>query len=253
MKQRRILFICLAILIGLSLTFSQVLAAAPGSTAVKKTPAPVNPVVEQPGKGPDQKDVKQTENAERKDAHATAKAEKTPGPDKTKTPHPSDKVKGKHINFHGEIDAISPASLDVKLKNGDVKSVDMDENTRVHIPTLGGSSAMAGLQVGMEVSVHAIVPEKGGNPLVISINAIPGAPERVHGLGSVAAYEEGVSITITGKDGSTSTFDISGATILPKADIEVNIGDRVTVVSSRDVTGGALVAKAIVVHSPKTK
>jgi len=75
-------------------------------------------------------------------------------------------------------------------------------------------------------------------------------PEKIHRVGIVTAYTPGESITIRAGNSMTYTFTLIGNTkILPKdrAD-KLAVGRRVTIISPRNVRGGALAAQGIVVH-----
>lgn len=248
MKKYFVLLI-MSILAVLALTFTQVFAAGPQLAMLKKTPPVIETVKAKKPPASEKKETKVAEKETRQAFKVTAKAEKSPKPDKSprvsKTPKPRI---GKPVNFRGTIANISASSLELALKKGGSQTVEMDGETRIHIPTMGYEASEGSLQIGMEVSVHAVVVEEGKDPLAKSVHVIPGKPSYTHHPGTVQSYAPGASITLTTVDGSAATFDISQAKILPDADTVIHEGTAVTLVFSRkdDAEPGTVIA--IVVH-----
>jgi hypothetical protein len=83
-----------------------------------------------------------------------------------------------------------------------------------------------------------------------AVVVIPGKPARTHRVGIVESYVPGESITIQAKDDLTYTFLINSETkILPVERMDLlAVGARVTIISSRDVTGEDALAAGIAIH-----
>jgi hypothetical protein len=159
---------------------------------------------------------------------------------------PEDKA-GKKTNVKGVVTGFSATSLTVELKDGGSQTFVIDSNTQIKIP--GPKQGKTGtIQVGAQVMVQAV---KGAGDTLTArhVMVIPGKPAPVHHVGTVESYSAGKSITITA-DGKNYTFTLSSLTkILPEdRAAQLVVGARVTIISSRDVTGAAPSAKGIVVH-----
>jgi hypothetical protein len=156
---------------------------------------------------------------------------------------------GKKKNYKGVVAAVSAGSLTLTLADGSSATFTVNEATRIHIPTFGKSATLADIPTGVNAIVQAKAGEDG-SLIALRINVKPGKPVKVHRVGVVTAYTEGVSITIQAKDGETSTFALTADTkILPKdRATELAVGVRVTIISRRNVTGSELTAQGIVVH-----
>ncbi len=186
-------------------------------------------------------------------AHATANAidkatrqsEKGIPPGQQKTPG----IKAKPEIFRGEISAVAPDSLSITLSDNSTALFLLTADTRVRVPSLGNTASSASLIVGQDVSVRARQDDLG-NWAALTVQVIPGKPAIVHHVGTVTEYTPGVSITITDVKGLTFTFAITETTkYLPAERIDqLAVGTRVTIIAPRDVTGGPLTAKGIVIH-----
>ncbi len=158
---------------------------------------------------------------------------------------------GKKKVYHGVVEAVGGDSLTLKLKNSDESlPFAVPVAARIKVPTLA-NALLADVKVGANVLVQAI--QTGANTwTALFVHVVPGKPEKVHRVGEVTDYMEDVSITIMAKNGEGYTFALTEYTkILPigyDGDVE---GQRVTIISRRDVTGGVPTAQAIVVHMPK--
>jgi hypothetical protein len=174
-------------------------------------------------------------------------AEKPGGKPEDKS-KPDDKG-GKKSNVKGVVTAvIADKSLTVTLKDGTIQTFELNSSTQIKIP--GAKKGNTDIVVGMQVMVQA-VKGQGETLTARHVMVIPGKPAPVHRVGTVTAYAAGVSITIKAQqDGNSYTFKLSQQTkILPEnRAVQLKAGSRVTIISSRDVTGGPLSAQGIVVH-----
>jgi hypothetical protein len=153
------------------------------------------------------------------------------------------------FNYKGVIDAVSDSSLTISTNDGASVTFQIDEETSIKVATLGKDATTSNLLVSMQVTVRAQKVDET-NLLALSITAIPGKPEKIHHVGKVTDYQAGASITILASDGNSYTFELTADTkILPeeRAD-QLAVDMRVTIISSRDVAGGKLIASGIVVH-----
>jgi hypothetical protein len=156
---------------------------------------------------------------------------------------------GKPSNFTGTISAVDPSSLTLTLGDGSPVTFILTADTRIKIPTLGGSATAADLRVGERVIVRATL--QADQSLVASmILLIPGKPVIVHRVGTVTDYQPGVSITIQDRDGALFTFLLTPETKLLPAERAslLAVGVRVTIIAPRDVAYGTLTARGIVIH-----
>ncbi|MBE0685401.1 MAG: hypothetical protein IH585_05325, partial [Anaerolineaceae bacterium] len=135
-------------------------------------------------------------------------------------------------------------------------SIGITADTEIHIPQQGNDSSPTGLIEGAQASVKAI-EDPEGTYTAVQIHVIPGKPAQVHHVGTVTADNRAVdgTLTITWKDGTTSTVQVNSSTVyLPKeADTSNLNGKLVTVISPRNVSGGESPAKGIVIHPDKEK
>jgi len=213
------------VLFGLALTSLQVYA----SPAVD---------LDDPQKTPE---MKATEKAAQRSAE-------NPGGKPEDKGKPDDKA-GKKTNMKGVVTAVSADSLSVTLKDGTSQTFVLNSSTQIKIPGLK-QSKFSDIRVGAQVMVQAV---KGQGEILTArhIMVIPGKPAPVHRVGTVFAYTPGVSITITAQqDGKNYTFTLTPQVkILPKDRAsQLAVGSRVTIISSRNVTGAAPSAQGIVVH-----
>ena len=157
------------------------------------------------------------------------------------------KPKGQRVTYRGIVSAVGSDSLTLNLSSGGSKTFHVTSATRIHIPTLGGAS-LSDVKVGVQAMVQILQSDPSLTALYISV--VPGKPQPVHRVGIVTAYTPGVTITVIDKDGQSSTFLLTPETkILPaERASQLGIGSRVTIISRRDVTGGPLTARGIVVH-----
>ena len=191
-------------------------------------------------------------------SYAEGRATKTPRPKPTRksdaratrTKKPTRTPKPKRANFTGEVLSVADGGLTVKEKSGEEIFVLVNGDTKITIPSLGKGAALADIRVGARVVVKAL-QEEGGALTALAISVSPGKPIPSHHVGIVTAYEARASITILAHDGNEYTFLITEDTkILPAERAEeLAVGSRVNVISPRDVTGGPLTAKGIVVQS----
>jgi hypothetical protein len=166
-------------------------------------------------------------------------------------PHGVGNLHGKRLNYRGVIAAADASSLTLTLYDGSSLTFLLAADTRIHVPTLGQSSTITNLLTGMQVNVQA-TQDVTGALTAIKVLVVPGKPTLFHRVGTVTDYQPGISITIQAKDGNLFTFMLTADTrILPVelAD-KLAVGVCVTIISPRDVTGGPLTAKAIVIHLP---
>jgi hypothetical protein len=179
------------------------------------------------------------------DDKATRQSEKGLPPGQQKTP----KANSKPQNFRGEISAASTDSITLTLADGSFATFALTADTRIKVPTLGNSASSASLLVGQKAQVRAKQDDLGAW-VALTVSVIPGKPAIVHHVGTVTEYVPGVSITILDNKGVTFTFAITEATrYLPAERMDqLAVGVRVTIIAPRDVTGGPLTAKGIVIH-----
>jgi hypothetical protein len=139
------------------------------------------------------------------------------------------------------------------IKIGD-RNVQVNDQTRYHIPTLGKQATLADIKVGMQVA--AMVYDQNGTLIARQIMVIPGKPEPKHRVGKIIDFTynpaTGGSITIQDKDNNSFTFVILAGQfkVLPQ-EATVKVGDTVTVVSHRDPAQDRLIASGVVIHQPK--
>lgn len=180
--------------------------------------------------------AKATEKAVEKTAEAAGEGEK--------------EKQGPKQNFKGTIDSINTENLVVKLADGTLtQPVLIDAKTKIKIPGMGKSAALADLKAGMGVAVQAMT-DKDGNLVARQIHLVPGKPTKLHRVGTVSNYNAGASLTVTDVDGQSTTFIINADTkILPKDRQNLlKDGAFVTVICPRSFASGDPVAKGIVVH-----
>jgi hypothetical protein len=257
--KRIVIFASLVILLGLALSFTQVFAAGPGVSAPKKTPAADTSSEMAPaqhGKGAEMKESQQAEKAVKKAAQQERKEDKDNKSPKERqlsdgeNPHPTGKV----VNFRGVIGGLSNdgSAMDITLKDGSSVTLDMSQNPRIHIPTMGKGTEPSNLRVGMQVSVHAVQIPEGGDPVAIAVQVIPGNPARQHLTGLVTSYEPGKSITIQGASVEPFTFDITNARVIPH-DALISAIDQtsVTIVCLTSDENSTCTVQAVVVHARK--
>lgn len=181
--------------------------------------------------------------------------------------------KSTNANFRGMVLSSDASSLTLELKDGSQQVIAMDANTVIQYPThfepentatpevspsatetatetatvTATATATPGPLDGLQVMVKT-AKQTNGSFLALRVMVIPGKPEKQQHVGVVTAYTEGSSITIKGKDGMEYTFGISGSTkILPEGST-IKVGDNVTVIMPRVLTGQPKVAAGIVLH-----
>src|SRR5262249_39712384 len=139
------------------------------------------------------------------------------------------------------------------LDGGGTQTFQVTSDTRIHIPTLGGSASLSDINVGVQAMVQVLKDDPTLTALFITV--VPGKPQPVHRVGIVTAYTPGVSITVEDKNGESSTFLLTPDTkILPRERAsQLGVGSLVTIISRRDPTGGPLTAQGIVVHPNKSE
>lgn len=253
--------IALLCLLCLTLLTSQVYASAAGQPPLKKTPAPASEQG-QPGNGGDKE--KQNNGNDKSQSNASDKTEKTnngksetkdcvealtAGDQTEKTKCPSnepekpekDKQAYKNLHLHGTLVAVGDNSITVQIGE-ETQTFTLDADARLKIPTLGNNAQWDKLNKGVNILIK-VVQQADDSLLVVAVNVIPSKPERVHNVGVVSSYTPGESITVDGV-----SYKITADTVLLPDDTEVAAGDKVTIISPRDVTGSELVAKGIVVR-----
>ena len=158
------------------------------------------------------------------------------------------KQHGKPQNYKGEIDSVDDSTITLTLKDNYQVKIARNADTKIKIPHSKNPDAK--LEAGMTAMVRAFLDEN--NVLTAkSIMAIPGKPSRVHRVGWVLEYIEGISITIQASDGVSYKFNLTDDTkILPEERAgELSGGSpRVTIIAPRDPSSTTLTAKGIVVH-----
>ena len=161
--------------------------------------------------------------------------------------------KGPRVTYRGVVSAVGSDSLTLTLDGGGSQTFLVTDATRIHVPTMGGSTSLASVNVGVQALVQVLKDDATHTALFI--NVIPGKPQPVHRVGVVTAYTPGVSITVMDKDGQSSTFLLTPDTkILPPGRAsQLGVGSRVTIISRRDPTGGPLTAQGIVVHPAESE
>ncbi|MEN6480869.1 MAG: hypothetical protein ABFD29_01645 [Anaerolineaceae bacterium] len=150
--------------------------------------------------------------------------------------------------YKGTVTEVTLDSLTLKMWDESTLQFRVNDKTRVKIPTVKGAT-VAEINLGVNATIHAYHGEEE-NLVAESIQIVPGKPLKIHRVGVVTAYTEAESITIQAKDGELYTFALSSGTkILPLSRIDqLGVGTKVTIISRRDPTGGALAAQGIVIH-----
>ncbi len=157
---------------------------------------------------------------------------------------PPEKPNQRHALF-GTVAAIGSGSFTLSTKDGD-EMIAVLSSTKFHIPGIR-SATLGDLAINDRVAVNGTPTADGLNARKVAV--APGKPTIQHRVGKVVAYTAGSSIVIESTQGKSGTFTLNSQTVIrgPKAD-EVTVGDRVTVVSSRDPAKDEFTARAIVVH-----
>lgn len=199
---------------------------------------------------------------------ANGKPSKTPGAQATANAlkwavkHP-EKTKGTSVeklvvkNFKGEVASFDTTQVVITLKDGTLVTILLTEDTLIKAPKLnpnkkpkveGAPLVVPALQVGMKVSIKAVVQDS--TITALKIRVIPGKPVKVYRVGVVTEYTAGTSLTVLSKSGGSSTFLLTATTKYLPAErmAELAVGRTVTVISPRDVTGAPLVALGVVIH-----
>lgn len=159
--------------------------------------------------------------------------------------------KAKNV-LNGSVSSVDGNTVVITLKDGSTVNVTLDANTSLKVPTLKDTTGYT-FTPGQRL-VAKVVENEDGTYSVSQAHVIPGKPEKIHRVGTVTEYLPGVSITVTDKFGNTTTFALSADSRILSEDgtAAVTVGSVVTIISPRDVTGGELSAKGIVVHLPET-
>ncbi len=182
---------------------------------------------------------------------AAKKTPRTPGAQATLNAlnKPTKPNEGKFENFNGVIESVNSTSLSLTLEDNSLVSFTLSGTTKIKIPTLGKNASIDDLQINQNVRVKAYQGESD-DWIAVMVNVIPGKPAIVHHVGTVIAYTPAASITIKDKDGQSFTFYITADTkILPFERVsQLGVGSMVTIICPRNVTGGTLTAKGIVIH-----
>jgi hypothetical protein len=156
---------------------------------------------------------------------------------------------GKVGLVRGEVQSITGDVIQIGDKN-----VQVNNQTKYHVPTLGREATLADIQVGLEVV--AMVYQQNGTQIARQILVIPGKPEIKHYVGTVTAFNydtaTGGNVTITDKNNNSFLFVILAGQfkVLPQG-ATVNVGDNVTVIGHRDPAQNQLIASGVVIRQPK--
>lgn len=209
----------------------------------------------------DQQSAKATKQAEIDAMQATKKAEieamqatKQAEQDLKKAQKEAEKNarKGpKAQTYRGKVLSVDVGGFTLSLTDGTTAAFVVNETTVFKIPGVKNAT-LANVNVGVQAAVSAVQDPATLVLTAKSVHVIPGKPVHVHRVGRVTAYTAGVSITIEAK-GELFTFLLTPNTkILPKDRANLlKVGSWVTIISRRDVTGGALTAQGVVVHPEK--
>lgn len=185
---------------------------------------------------------------------------KTPGPQSGGTHGPPGGApgqsgmnmgKGKPENYKGTISAYDAAGITLTLGDGTSITIGITPETRIKGPGHGGAEVTP--QVGMTAMVQARRDESN-NLTARFIQVIPGKPARMHRVGEVTEYTEGVSLTIQAHDGELYTFTLTAETVILPAERadQLAVGSWVTVIAPRDPASLGWTAQGIVVHPATT-
>lgn len=191
-------------------------------------------------------------------ASSSLKPKKTPAPNETpevelETSEKAgqgvmDQHPGRKYNFKGEVKSFENGELVITGKKGG--TVTVDATTEIMVSGPKDETSKATIQVGQQVMAQAV--KSDGKYLALRVHIFPQKAAHVHRVGTVTEYTPGASITVQDKKGST-TFQL-GANIkmLPAERAnQLKVGSRVTVITSKDKTTGALTVTGIVVHPDK--
>ena len=264
---RKSMFVTMLLVAALALIFTQAMAAGPSSQAslkpVKtKVPAAVSTLMpDKPGnsgnshaggnvgKASDDSEVEETEQPEEPETPGHGNSNKPAKPEKALKNKPAKaqgKLDGRKVNYHGTVTLVGDdGSITLTLQDGTTVTLLLDPSSVIKIPSL--KTGLAELKIGDKVTLRALV-SADGTITILEAHVIPGKPVTVHRVGIVTSMVDGLSITVEGPDGQSSTFMITDTTkLLPDGQIP-EIGAYVTIICPRDVTGGELTAAGIVVH-----
>jgi Cu/Ag efflux protein CusF len=176
----------------------------------------------------------------------------------TPTPHRAKSLEVRHGAFGTvksiSIDTDSTSSFVLTTKQGELV-VNVNGNTKYRTPGKKEAS-FAVLKEGDRVAVSG--RRVDGAFWARHVNILPKKPYHRHYAGVVTAYtprEDSTpgSITIDKAGVTQGPFQITADTKIhyPAGITEIKIGDRVTIISTREPVGGALTAQEIVVHPKK--
>jgi hypothetical protein len=195
-----------------------------------------------------------------------AKPSKTPGNNGNSAEHGKGFLNGlgaaekgpKQINLKGTVAAVDAAGFTLALRDGSLVTVSFGPESTIKIPKLNPHKKVKDttlppvvltLQPGQNVMAKvSVMPD--GSYVAVKVNVIPGKPIKPLHVGIVTAYTPGLSITIAGKDGTIATYALTLTTkYLPVERLpELAVGSLVTIIAPRDVTGGILTAKGVIIH-----
>ena len=153
--------------------------------------------------------------------------------------------------LHGTITNLTPptnpTSMMLTLTDGSTATVGLNGDTKIKVP--GPKSDGDTLLVGMRVVVWAFT-DQSNNLLARFVITIPGQPVRVHRVGTVLEYTQGVMIKIHATDGNDYTFNLTTSTQILPSNSPANLqGLLVTVIAPRDPSTLVWTATGIVVHA----
>lgn len=205
-------------------------------------------------------DLKSTKVPGGKPTDAGPKPQKTPGAKATeKAIERATEGKGrKRFTFHGLVGSVGAGSLTLtNAKDGLSYTFSVTAETKINVSSAGNRGTLADVTAGGQALVQAMQGD-GDTWTAVHIvvqNAAGTEPETEaeHTVGTVTAYTAGVSITVQGADGTSTTYTLTPKTkILPanRAGL-LAVGAQVTIVTDDSAGGGTPVAKGIVVHPSK--
>ncbi|MEW6232916.1 MAG: DUF5666 domain-containing protein [Chloroflexota bacterium] len=166
----------------------------------------------------------------------------------TPTPHRAKSLEVRHGAF-GTVKSKDTGSFVLTTKQGDL-TVYWNDKTKFRMP---GNASPSALTEGDRVAVAG--KWVGKDFVAKHVNILPRKPHHRHYAGVVTDYTPEVSITIEDKAGINQwTFQITTDTKIhyPAKVDSIAIGDRVTIISTRESVPGGLVAQEIVVHPRKS-
>ncbi|MGB7537316.1 MAG: DUF5666 domain-containing protein [Anaerolineales bacterium] len=153
-------------------------------------------------------------------------------------------------DYKGTIAVVEAGSLTLTLNEGSSLVFVLNAETRIKITGLKNAT-VADLEVGDSATVHAAKDDTGA----LTASQVEVKIKVKHFKGTVTDYQEGASLTILEKNGTSRTFLITAETRIKfgkkDQDNTLQVGSEVTVVAPLDPAGGTLTATEITVHPAK--